>query len=260
MENNDHKPTTRVLDILEFLASNPDGLSLTEISNLISAPKSTILPIIRTMANRKFVFFNKSTYKYSIGINSFCIGSTYTHNTNILELIKKEMKYIVENADEICQMGILENDKVLYIAKVDSNNPIRIVSYVGKKIPAYCTALGKSLLCEKSLDELIALYGNNMISFTKNTITDIHTLYDELLEIKNTKISFEYGEINEETYCISTPLYKDQSLVAAISVSIPFFRMNPQKTELVKKLLLESKYKIEQILSENDIQVSQFLF
>ena len=43
-----HRPTARVLDILQLLATAKDGCTLTEIATAISVPKSTIVPIIRT--------------------------------------------------------------------------------------------------------------------------------------------------------------------------------------------------------------------
>lgn len=258
MEIIEHRPTARVLDILEVLATNSEGLTLTEISNLIKVPKSTILPLIRTLVFRKFLFFNKNSYKYTIGINCFCVGSSYTNNMTSLEFIKNEMDYIVKETDEICQMGIMHDNKVLYIAKVDSTNPIRIISYVGKKLPAYCTALGKAMLSETSLSDLKKMYPNKLTAFTKNTITDINILYKQLLEIKEKQIASEYGEINEQSYCLSTPIFQNNKIIAAISVSIPYFRMSDEKTILIKKLLLEAKVKIETFLKDNNIDINPF--
>lgn len=50
----DHRSTERVLDILELLAFRDasDGLTLTEISNFLQCPKSSISPILHTMARK----------------------------------------------------------------------------------------------------------------------------------------------------------------------------------------------------------------
>ncbi|CAK7055497.1 MULTISPECIES: IclR family transcriptional regulator [Fusobacterium] len=253
----EHRPTARVLNILELLAANQEGLTLTEIAEAIDAPKSSVLPLIHTMAQRKFIFFDVHTYKYSIGIGSFCVGSAYTSNMNALQFIKSEMKYIVKKTNEICQMGIFDRGQVLYVAKVDSDDPIRIISYVGKRLPAYCTALGKALLCQKNIKELKKLYPDGLKKYTPNTITDFEVLADQLKEIKQTMIATENGEVNEQSDCISVPLFKGDDILAAISVSVPSFRMTEEKTELIKSMLLETKTKIETFFREHDIDSTQ---
>jgi IclR family KDG regulon transcriptional repressor len=154
-------------------------------------------------------------------------------------------------------MGIFDRGQVLYVAKVDSDDPIRIISYVGKRLPAYCTALGKALLCQKNIKELKKLYPDGLKKYTPNTITDFEVLADQLKEIKQTMIATENGEVNEQSDCISVPLFKGDDILAAISVSVPSFRMTEEKTELIKSMLLETKTKIETFFREHDIDSTQ---
>lgn len=260
MKKTEHRPTERVLDILELLSSNSEGLTLTEIATSIEAPKSTIYPIIHTMSKRKFIYMDKNTGKYIVGISSYCVGVSYTNNMNVLEFIKLQMEHIVNCSGEICQLGILDTDKVLYIAKVDSDEPIRLVSSVGKRLPAYCTALGKALLCDKSIDELKVLYPNGLEAYTENTITDFDELYSQLVQAKIDMFTSENSEINDYTYCIAVPLFKDSEIIAAISVSVPSFRSTDEKLKLIKNLLLESRLKIETFFRENNIDTDMFTF
>jgi IclR family transcriptional regulator, KDG regulon repressor len=256
MQETEHRPTARVLNILELLATNPDGLTLTEIAEAINAPKSSIFPVIHTMSQRKFIFSNKNNSKYTIGIATFCAGSSYTSNMNALQFIKSEMKYVVEKSGEICQLGILDRDMVLYIAKSDSNEAIRLISYVGKKLPLYCTAIGNILISRKSIDEIKLLYPNGLKAYTKNTIIDFNVLEKKLMKIRETEIAYEHGEITENLQCISVPLCKGDDILAALSVSVPSFRMDLPKAELIKSLLLETRLKIETFFRENDIDVN----
>ena len=48
--NSQHRSTERVVLILEFLTETENsGKTLTEIANYLNAPKSSILPILRTL-------------------------------------------------------------------------------------------------------------------------------------------------------------------------------------------------------------------
>mgnify|MGYP000435359350 CR=1 FL=1 len=55
MATTEHRPTERVLDILELLSNSEDGMTLTELSKALNAPKSSIMPLVHTMTARNFI-------------------------------------------------------------------------------------------------------------------------------------------------------------------------------------------------------------
>jgi len=252
----EHRPTSRVLDILELLSSTSDGYTLTEIADAIGTPKSTIFPVIHTMNQRDFISISKQTSKYIIGINSFAVGSSYLQNLNSLNFIKEEMRHIVDKSFETCQLGILDKGDVLYIAKIDSLEPIRLISSVGKRLPAYCTALGKALLCDYSISDLETLYSNGLKSYAKNTITNLNVLHNQLVNIHESNIALECEESTNHIKCIAIPVRKDNKIVIAISVTIPIFRETPEKIELITKLLVQAKNKIELLFNNLNIDIN----
>ncbi|ADK13166.1 MULTISPECIES: IclR family transcriptional regulator [Clostridium] len=244
-----HKPTERVLNILNLLSVKPKGLTLTEISEAIDVPKSTLYPIIQTMLERNFLSLEKSSLKYSIGISTFCIGASYSRNKNMLDFIQKIMKNIVSTINETCQMGILDGYNVLYILKEDpiKDIDIRLISYVGKRIPAYCTALGKALLSEYNIEEIKTLYPDGLKPITKNTITDFSVLEEELKKIRETHVATEVEEVTEFLRCYAVPLTSKGKTTAAISISIPTFRATEEKNKLAIELLLKAKEQIDAV-------------
>lgn len=256
MQESKHKPTARVLNILETLASNPDGFTLTEIASSIESPKSTISPIIYTMTERGFLHLNKATGKYKIGISAFSVGSSYVSDMNALQFIQRQMEYVVRETGEICQLGIKDNNMVLYIAKVDSKEAIRLVSSVGKRLPLYCTALGKALIYQMDIDDIKKLYPNGLKAFTKNTITSFEALEKNLHEIQKTDIAFEHAEVTDHIHCLATPLVQNDKIVASVSVSVPIFRINKEKENLIISVLKEVRSTIETFFIEENVDVS----
>ena len=214
MTKDEHRSTVRVLSILLALSNNPDGLTLAELSQQLAAPKSSLFPIVHTMA--------------------------------------EEMKSIVNQCSEICQLGILDHSDVLYLAKVDSPEPIRLSSSIGKRLPAYCTSLGKSLLCECTKEELEVLFPNPLIPFTPNTVKSVDELYKQLLVVRTTSIAIERGETHPDISCISTPLFHNGKPAASISVSIPTFRFTPEKQAQIEQILISAKPRFEKLLEQNE--------
>lgn len=242
-----HKPTERVLGILSLLAAHPEGLSLTQITAFLSIPKSTISPILQEMTQQKFIQMQPGANLYTIGIASYCIGTAYEYDKTLLPYIKSIMQKITKEINEMCQVGILDGPDVLYILKEDTaaNQTIKIISYVGKRLPAYCTALGKALLYDATLDELKQLYPNPFIKETVNTLENVQAFYDQLQTIKQTQIATEYEEVTYQLCCFAVPIILANSRRYAMSISMPLFRATEEKRALAKKLLLEAKAAIE---------------
>ena len=139
-----HNPTLRVLRILELIDANSGGLSLTEIANLLDLPKGTISPILKTLAATNYVVTDGSLYK--IGPHTFELGLSYASGQNALSIIRSEMRSIVSQVDEVCQMGVLVGQDVHYLLKEEGHAIISIISDVGHHLPAHVTGLGKALL------------------------------------------------------------------------------------------------------------------
>ena len=56
MTKDEHRSTVRVLSILLALSNTPDGLTLAELSQQLAAPKSSLFPIVHTMADQYCTF------------------------------------------------------------------------------------------------------------------------------------------------------------------------------------------------------------
>jgi DNA-binding IclR family transcriptional regulator len=256
MTSNEHRPTERVLDILELLSNNSNGMTLTELSKALNAPKSSIMPLVHTMASRKFIYMQKETSKYFIGIATFSVGSSYSNHMGALELIKTEMKHIVSASNETCQLGIQSRNNLLYIAKEDSAEPIRLVSYVGKQLPLYCTAIGRAILAEKSKEEVYNLYPDGLTALTPNTITDWNRLFEELENTHIRGYAVEHEESTPFVSCVGISLCNKERTFAALSVCIPTFRFSEEKLKTVIELLKSSKKKLETYFQNCNVDLS----
>ncbi|NMW85592.1 IclR family transcriptional regulator [Peptoniphilus sp. AGMB00490] len=245
-----HKPTERVLRILLTLASEKEDLTLTEISEKTKIPKSTISPILSTLVDMRFLA-KKSEMKYRIGINSFIVGEAYIESTSFLEMIKSYMTEVVKECNEICQLGILQDNKVFYIAKKDPKQSIQLMSYVGKFLPIYSTALGKVLVYKNSEEEIKDIVGDNMVPLTERTITDIDDFLNEIETVKNNGYSFDLQETSLDSKCVAVPIEKGGKVIAAMSVSIPNFRSTDEKLKNAIQVLLKYKKEIESYFTHN---------
>ena len=248
-----HKPTLRVLNILRAVSQAQEGLSLTELSAQIGSPKSSLFPIVHTLTEEGFLTLQPAASRYRLGIAAFETGQKYVEQMDILQQIRSEMRRIVQTCYETCHFGILEQGDVLYLLKEDSPEPIRMVSSVGKRLPAYGTGIGKALLSGYTASRLKTLYPDGLTAMTPFTITDFDVLANQLKQAAAEGIAYEREESNLHIQCVAVPLQNNGKTVAALSVAIPTFRADEEKLGLAKRLLMESKQRLDRLLQSANI-------
>lgn len=252
MAQDQHRTTARILDILETVSLSEEGMTLTELSQQLGAPKSSLFPIVHTLEERRYLRQNGGTGRYLIGPSSLVLGASFSADGG-MEPVFAEMKQIVAECQETCQFGILDQGNVLYVGKEDSTQAIRMISFVGKRLPANATALGKALLSGMTNEEVKALYPNGLPRLSPNTITDMDTLLAQLDAIRGGELASEREESTEQLACWAVPLRRAGKVFSAISVAVPLFRCEPEKIQCVCRCLRTAQQRIEQLAEINKI-------
>lgn len=246
-----HRSTARILDILECLLSQQEGMTLTELAMGLDAPKSSLFPIVHTMEERRYLRQDKMSGRYFLGASVYVLGSAFDLEHRMEEIVHV-MKWVVDTCGETCQLGVQDHKNVLYIAKEDSTQAIRMISKVGNRLPANSTALGKALLSGLEDEKISELFRDGLPRMTSNTIVDLDELLDQINEIRQGKIAYEREESTAQLACWALPLRRKNSVIAAISVSVPLFRCEDGKQELVESCLRKAQSEIEAFTEKPD--------
>lgn len=248
MEADQHRPTLKVLEILELLSQTKEGYGLGEIATLLKIPKGSLFPVIHTLEDKKYISIDRQTLKYTLGIKCYEIGNRYISNINVAEEIQAVVKKVVCQCGETSHFAILDGRETVYLMKEESPETIRMVSSVGKRISAHATAIGKALLSMYDKEVIKELYHSGLEQITPKTITDMEILCSQIEEIKKEKVAYESEESSLNVTCIAVPIEKRGEVVAAISVSVPIFRAGEVKMEHIKEVLLKEKKELEDII------------
>ena len=225
-----HQPTLRVLQILETVASTNKEIRLSEFSRRLDIPKSTLLPILQTLCQQRYLV-QDDVGRYQAGTALFSLGAGFSDSFPILKYVHQQLEFLVNTLGETCYFGILDGNCVLYLDKVDSPQPLRMLTSIGKKLPAYSTGIGKALLIGKTEDQLRQLYPEGLQPLTDRTITDFRQLADQLNQAMTDGYAWEIEESTPHVRCFAVPVWKFGKAVAAVSVSIPLFRYSEQNRD-----------------------------
>jgi IclR family transcriptional regulator, KDG regulon repressor len=217
------KSARRVLDILELLGANVEGLKFPQIAELLGLPKSSLHALLATLHAKKWIAFDEASRTYRIGVRAWEVGQGYLRARDLALIADEHRRAARAELNETIQLGVLDGVEVLYIAKVDADRPFRLVSRAGLRLPAWATGLGKVLLAYLPPAELRRrMEGVQFVPFTENTITDIAQLERVLARIRAEGIGRDQGEHTAFVYCVAAPVRdKTGAVVAAMSCSLP---------------------------------------
>src|SRR4030066_1330228 len=235
----------RAFSILELVYEKGSGLSLGEIATTVGINKSTSRRFLITLRNLGYVVQDSDTKLYKITRRVHQIGHPVT-SVSLLEIASPHLDILSNKTEETINLAVLDGTDMYYLDKRDSPFPLRVCVEVGGRASIHGTALGKVLIAflpEKDVQALI--YRTYPLQkYTANTITSWAELKAELNKIREEGVAYD----NEETFtglkCIAAPVFQHENVVAAISISIPSTRVDAQRFQVFKEILLRETHEL----------------
>jgi IclR family KDG regulon transcriptional repressor len=236
------KSAIKVFSLLEILIHN-GRLSLSELSNLTGYTKSTTQRIVNTLSLLKYIHQDEVTLEYYPSIKLYELGNYVVNNISIKNIAKPFLLKLYNALNETINLGILDNNNVIYLDKLVSKSPLKAELELGVEVPIYCSALGKVIA---AFDNEKISFTNNYIKYTENTIISDEELNNNLLEIKKQGYAIDNEEYVKGLICIAVPILGSTGdAIAAISVSIPKIRFENSKTDYYVSILKDYAIKIQ---------------
>ena len=223
---------------------------MTEISEKLGLYPSTIHRILDTLKHWGYVEQEPNNQRYQLGLKVIELGMAKLHQMDLAREATPYLKELVNQCNETIHLAILKEGEVLYLAKEESSQTIRMCSYVGKRAPIHCTALGKVLLAylsEEKRKDILDKKG--LPSLTEKTITNKKELEKELCKVREQGFALDRGEFEKDVRCIAAPIRNHQGkVIAAISISTLSFRIDKNIHNNLKKALIQTSKKISKRL------------
>jgi DNA-binding IclR family transcriptional regulator len=227
----------RALAILQMLSADGPDLSLGEVSTKLGLHKSTVHRLMMVLERHKLVERNSENGRYRLGLKLFELGTRAVSKLDLRGRARPVLERLVLETSETVHLCILDDTEVVYLDKVEPTRSVRMASSVGRRNPAYCTAVGKAILAwlpEAQVESIVRKHG--LKALTANTITSFLELKTELAAIRERGYAVDNEEIEEGVRCVGC-VVRDFSggPVAAISVSGPAFRVTRDKVKGISR-------------------------
>ena len=220
------KSADRTIELLELLAGYSEPLTLTEIHRELAYPKSSLFVLLRTLVARGWVETDRRGTGYSIGVRALLVGTSYLDRDPVIRAATRVLEELRTEVNETVHLARLDGADVVYLASRESAHHLRLTSRVGRRVPAYATALGKALLSGRTDAEVDALLPAKLEPLTPQTVTDRDALFAELALVRERGYATERGQNTPGLGCFAVALEYRLPPIDAISCSVPYARLD----------------------------------
>jgi DNA-binding IclR family transcriptional regulator len=216
-----------------------------EIVKQLALSRSNVYRLFSTLQEMGYVE-KDIDLKYNLSFKIFILGNTVLRRNPLAEVARPYMARLAEIYKENVNLGVMYEQKVLYIEKIESPHYLKLDQPIGRTDPLHCTALGKTLLSGLTDQEIEAfLRSTKLVPYTKKTITDPEVLDRVIRNVRRKGYSLDLEELGEGIHCIGAPIRDlTKKVIAAISISAPAIRLTKGKMKKLVVPLIETSLEI----------------
>lgn len=245
------KAVDKALRILETLGKASEELGLVELSRQLAIEKSTLHRLLGTLEARGFVRRDPISLRYALGIRMLELGTAVTARSALARAAHPVLDRLALRSRHTVNLAVLDGDEILYVAKRESPEPLRLTVEVGRRLPAHCTALGKAMLAFRPVLEVRRLFSRRkrLRGFTPRTITDPGKLLRHLDEVRRTGVAVDHEELIAGLRCLAAPILDFTGhAVAAMSISAPAVTLGEERVAELRPMLVEAVGEVSKAL------------
>lgn len=222
---------SHALDLLEQFHEDVDELGVTELSKRLKLHKNNVFRLLATLESRGYIEQNKATENYRLGLKSLELGQTFIKQMGLLRQAKPILEKLVEDCNETSYVTIFKEGHIVYLDVVETDMTVRVVSRVGSRLPAYCTASGKVHLANLSDEEVNEILPDEKLkTYSPTTLSSRKELKEQLTVVAEQGYAVDDEELDQGVRCVAAPIRDyTRRIVGALSISGPSMRLNNER-------------------------------
>ncbi|MDU7506416.1 MAG: IclR family transcriptional regulator, partial [Clostridia bacterium] len=192
--------------------------------------KSTVHRLLQGLQSCGYVTPATAAGSSRLTTKFIAVGQKALTSLNIIHVAAPHLEALNLATGETINFSSREDDHAILIYKLEpTTGMLRTRAYIGQHMPLYCSAMGKIYMAFGQPDyvkEYWETHQEQIQPLTRNTITGLPAMYDELAQIRETSMAMDREENELGVSCIAVPVFDiHHSVPYAISISLSTSRL-----------------------------------
>ena len=210
------------LQVLRLFDETTTSLRLREVSERTGIPMPTAFRIAATLEEEGFLERSDDGQLHP-GVAVLTLGSAALRGSGLVQSAERPLRALAQATGETVNLGVLQDDRVLYLARIRNADLVTANIQVGSTLPAAFTSMGKVLLAYLSQEEVTRRLGPDAFGpgHGPNAVADRDELDGQLAAIKQQGYAIQDQELAAGLRSVSVPVFgADGAPAAAINVAV----------------------------------------
>ena len=209
--------------------------TMAEVAERLDITRASAMRVLGTLESLGFIHATGRSFR--LGVRVLDLGYAYLSSLGFAAVSKPIVEALVEETGETCSIGVLDEQDIVYVVRVEARRIVRIDLSVGSRLPAYINSMGRLLLGTLVDDELDAYLSKlQPTAVTSRTVTDRKELKQRILAPRRTGWCYIDGEVEARVAGLSVPL-RDRESRAMAALNITVMNRPRSRREVEKELL-----------------------
>ncbi|MCP5083242.1 MAG: IclR family transcriptional regulator [Alphaproteobacteria bacterium] len=222
---------SKAVDVLRLVAESERAVGLAELAEQLELPRPTLHRVLQQLVEEQLILRAAPKDRYVVGPKLTQLSGNALRSLSAQPPVRAILNELVAESQETCNVGVLDQDEVVYIERVEGISPLRLQLQIGSRVPFHCTAIGKLLAAEQHKNVRTRLLrATELERFTEHTLSSETALEEEFSTIRSEGFSFNNEEFVEGLSAIAVAINDGAGRpVAALSIHALHVRMPKDK-------------------------------
>ncbi len=215
----------RVMQVIATLAKHRNGLSLTQLSEALQLPKTSLFSLLRSLESGGYVVSENGHHR--LGQETHSLAALIQHTDGFPGNVRPWLTQLHKACEETVMVGVPADNwsHLVYVDVIEASSWLRYSANVGAHRPLYSTSLGLSLLAFATPEQQQRyLDATRLEAVTAHTLTTRKGLLQAFRQIQADGCVCSAGSIEGATG-VSAPIFDHEGkLYAAVGMAGPTAR------------------------------------
>jgi IclR family pca regulon transcriptional regulator len=213
--------------VLKAFDADLPELTISEVAARAGTDRGTAFRLVHTLCSLGYLASVPRGRRYRMTLKCLELGYAPLARANLKVLVRPLLAELVPDVADAASLGMLDEDSVVYVERVQAGFPHSFDRRVGSRTSAYAAALGHAMLAFLPVEQQKAILSRSeLVKLSEKTLTDVGLLLERFQQVRAQGFAVSDGENAYGLRTVAAPILDEHGLpVAGISATIRAERM-----------------------------------